>query len=105
MTRERADFQNADSSPWAAYDPPRAWWNTRHRARFFYKLYTDRASEAACGYLDAKRQHKGPIYVATRMGQSCNWTPYYTEYLPRLHFSIRAIEVYLFCITLSNLDI
>lgn len=103
--RERADFENADSSPWAVYDPPRAWRNTRHRARFFYKLYTDRASEAACVYLDAKRQHKGPIYAVTRTGRSCNWTPHYAEYLPRPQFSIRAIEVYRFCTALSNLDI
>jgi len=41
--------------------PPTCLANTRHRARFFYKLYTDRAFEAACGYLDARRGTKGPF--------------------------------------------
>jgi len=59
--------------------PPTCLVNTRHHARFSYKLYTDRASEVACGYLDARRQHKGPIYAATRTGPSCNWTPHYAE--------------------------
>lgn len=98
-TRERADPENANESPWAAYDPPRVRRDTRHCARFFYKLYTNRAFEAARGYLDARRQHKGPFYAATRTGPPCNWTPHCAEISFRdLDLVHDAIKVHRFCI-------
>ncbi|KYM81043.1 hypothetical protein ALC53_08384 [Atta colombica] len=71
--------------------PPTCLVNTRHRARFSYKLYTDRASEVACGYLDARRQHKGPIYAARRTDfcqEARRLTPLPDSPFPLLSFSL-----------------
>ena len=68
--KKKSRFRKCGRLTMGGKGPPTCLVNTRHRARFSYKLYTDRASDVACGCLDARRQHKGPIYAATRTGHA-----------------------------------
>ncbi|KAL0120838.1 hypothetical protein PUN28_008486 [Cardiocondyla obscurior] len=83
--------------------PPTCLANTRHRARFFYKLYTYRASEAACGYLDVRRQHKGSIYAAIRTEPVLQLdTALCRDLFSRPEFSMRVIKMHRFCVSTSQ---